>query len=62
MSSGAHEATPIQDTLGIDEPGEDGSGTTKVEGVAVAWNDQSAFYLPATAGTKMFTSIYARLL
>ncbi|CAL8465203.1 g4738 [Coccomyxa elongata] len=56
---GAHEATPFQDTFGIDEAGEEGSGTTKVEGVAVAWNDQSAFYLPANAET---WKVVARML
>jgi len=57
MVTGAAMGTPIRDTFGIEHAaGEDISGA-EVAGVAIAWNDHAAFYLPATSGTVLHLNL-----
>lgn len=45
----------MHDTFGMDVV--DDSNCTEIAGVAVAWNEHSCFYLPATAGINPSTPL-----
>ncbi|EIE23289.1 hypothetical protein COCSUDRAFT_42188 [Coccomyxa subellipsoidea C-169] len=46
--SAAEQATPIHDTFGMEELDGGDATSAEISGVAVAWNEHSCFYLPAT--------------
>lgn len=49
--------TPIRDTFGIEHAADEDVSGADIAGVAIAWNEHTAFYLPATSGMVLHVNL-----